>query len=58
MPFLGAFGAAWDDAMVASWSANRLGVLSVFAALSGGGGIRGPLRNGKKLAGGCEPAHT
>ena len=27
MPFFGAFGAAWDDAMVARWSANPLGML-------------------------------
>jgi hypothetical protein len=25
MPFFGAFGAAWDDAMVARWSANPSG---------------------------------
>jgi hypothetical protein len=25
--FFGAFGAAWDDAMVARWSANPLGML-------------------------------
>ena len=27
VPFLGAFGAAWDDAMVARWSANPVGML-------------------------------
>ncbi len=27
MPFFGAFGVAWDDAMVARWSANPLGML-------------------------------
>jgi len=27
VPFFGAFGAAWDDAMVARWSANPLGML-------------------------------
>jgi hypothetical protein len=27
VPFFGAFGAAWDDAMAARWSANPLGVL-------------------------------
>jgi hypothetical protein len=26
VPFFGAFGAAWGDAMVARWSANPLGV--------------------------------
>lgn len=25
--FFGAFGAAWDDAMVARWSANPMGML-------------------------------
>jgi hypothetical protein len=25
VPFFGAFGAPWDDAMVARWSANPLG---------------------------------
>jgi hypothetical protein len=27
VPFFGAFGAAWDGAMVARWSANSLGIL-------------------------------
>jgi hypothetical protein len=27
VPFFGAFGAAWDDALVARWSANPLGML-------------------------------
>ena len=27
MPFFGAFGGAWDEAMVARWSANPLGML-------------------------------
>jgi hypothetical protein len=27
VPFSGAFGAAWDDAMVAHWSAKPLGTL-------------------------------
>jgi len=27
VPFFGAFGAAWDDAMVARWSANPLSML-------------------------------
>jgi hypothetical protein len=27
VPFFGAFGAAWGDAMVARWSANPLGML-------------------------------
>ena len=27
VPFFGAFGAPWDDAMVARWSANPLGML-------------------------------
>jgi hypothetical protein len=39
----GAFGAAWDDAMVARWSANPLGMLwremdAVFLASGGNGG--------------------
>jgi hypothetical protein len=41
VPFFGAFGAAWDDAMVARWSANPLGMLSPERAAfvtSGGGG--------------------
>ena len=27
MPFLGAFGAAWDDALIAHWSAHPPGML-------------------------------
>jgi hypothetical protein len=27
VPFFGTFGAAWDDAIVARWSANPLGML-------------------------------
>ena len=27
VPFFGAFGVAWNDAMVARWSANPLGML-------------------------------
>jgi hypothetical protein len=43
VPFFGAFGAAWDDAMVARWSANPLGMLwpemdAVFLASGGNGG--------------------
>ena len=43
VPFFGAFGAAWDDAMVARWSANPLGMLwpemdAAFVAGGGGGG--------------------
>ena len=44
VPFFGAFGAAWDDGMVARWSANPLGMLwpEMDAALvsgeDGGGG--------------------
>lgn len=39
----GAFGTAWDDAMVARWSANSLGMLwpemdEAFASLGGNGG--------------------
>jgi hypothetical protein len=42
VPFFGAFGAAWDDAMVARWSANPLGMLwperdAAFIASGGGG---------------------
>jgi hypothetical protein len=40
VPFFGAFGAAWDDAMVARWSADPLGMLwpemdAVFAGVGG-----------------------
>jgi len=27
VPFLGAFSTVWDDAMIARWSANPLGML-------------------------------
>ena len=47
MPFFGPFGAAWDDAMVARWSANPLGMLwpEMDAALvtSGGGNGGSPV---------------
>jgi hypothetical protein len=44
VPFFGAFGAAWDDALVARWSANPLGMLwpeadAVFLADGGGGSL-------------------
>ena len=46
VPFFGAFGAAWDGAMVARWSANPLAMLwpEMDAALvvSGGGGNGSP----------------
>ena len=43
MPFFGAFGAAWDDAMVARWSANPFGMLwpemdAAFVTSGGGNG--------------------
>jgi hypothetical protein len=40
VPFFGAFGAAWDDAMVARWSANPLSMLwpKMEAAFVTGGG--------------------
>ena len=43
VPFFGAFGAAWDDAMVARWSAEPLGMLwperdAAFVALGGNDG--------------------
>jgi hypothetical protein len=39
VPFFGAFGAAWDETMVARWSANRLGMLwpEMDAAFGGNG---------------------
>jgi hypothetical protein len=45
MPFVGAFGAAWDDAMVARWSADSLGMLwlemnAAFVTSGGGNGGR------------------
>ena len=46
MPFFGAFGAAWDDALVARWSADPLGMLwperGAVLATSGGGGSGPP----------------
>ena len=46
MPFFGAFGAAWDDAIVARWSANPLGMLwpemDAAFVMSGGGDGRPP----------------
>jgi hypothetical protein len=43
VPFFGAFGVAWDDAMVARWSANPLGMLwpEMDAALLAGDGSGG-----------------
>jgi hypothetical protein len=43
VPFFGAFGAAWDDAMAARWSANPLAMLwpemnAAFVAAGGGNG--------------------
>jgi hypothetical protein len=43
VPFFSAFSAAWDDAMVARWSANPLGMLwpemdAAFVATGGGSG--------------------
>ena len=41
VPFFGAFGAAWDDAMVARWNANPVGMLwpeRDAAFMSAGGG--------------------
>jgi len=43
VPSFGTLGAAWDDAMVARWSANPLGMLwpemdAAFAGSGGGGG--------------------
>jgi hypothetical protein len=45
VPFFGAFGAAWDDAMAARWSANPLGMLwpegdAVLVTTGGGNGGR------------------
>jgi hypothetical protein len=44
VPFFGVFGAAWDDAMVACWSANPLGLLvpEMDAAFPGSGGGEPP----------------
>jgi hypothetical protein len=43
VPFFGAFGATWDDAMVARWSASPLGMLwpetdAAFVTPGDGGG--------------------
>jgi hypothetical protein len=45
VPFFGAFGAAWDDAMVAHWSANPFGMLWLetdAAFVTSGGENRAP----------------
>jgi hypothetical protein len=44
VPFFGAFGAAWDDAMVARWSTNPLGMLwpEMDVAFVSSGGNGGP----------------
>jgi hypothetical protein len=44
VPFFGAFGTAWTDAMVARWSANPLGMLwpEMDAAFVHGGTEGGP----------------
>jgi hypothetical protein len=51
VPFFGAFGAAWDDAMVARWSANLLRMLGqeMDAAFvtSGGGSGCSPVARGR-----------
>jgi hypothetical protein len=52
VPLFGAFGAAWDDVIVARWSGNALGMLwpemdAAFMA-SGGG-------NGSPPAAACRP---
>jgi hypothetical protein len=43
LPFFGAFGAAWDDAMVVRWNANPLGMLwpEMDAAFLNGDGVGG-----------------
>ena len=38
MPFFGAFGAAWGDAIVARWSVNPLGMAAFVASGGNGGG--------------------
>jgi hypothetical protein len=43
VPYFGAFGAGWDEAMVARWSAKPLDMLwpkmdAAFATSDGGGG--------------------
>jgi hypothetical protein len=49
VPFFGAFGAAWDDAMVARWSPNPLGMLwpELDAAFVTSGGSGGQARAGR-----------
>ena len=44
VPFFGALGAAWDDAMVARWSVNPVGMLwpEMNAAFVTSGGGMGP----------------
>jgi hypothetical protein len=44
VPYFGAFGTAWDGAMVARWSANPLGMLwpEIEAAVVTSGGCGGP----------------
>jgi Concanavalin A-like lectin/glucanases superfamily len=47
VPFFGAFGVAWDDAMVARWSANPLGMLwpetdAAFVVAGGNGQPQSP----------------
>jgi hypothetical protein len=40
VPFFGGFGAAWDDAMAARWSANPLDVLWLEMVAAGGAADR------------------
>jgi hypothetical protein len=52
VPFFGAFGAAWDDAMVARWSAKPLAMLgpetdAAFVTSGGGGGPPAPVWIGR-----------
>jgi hypothetical protein len=52
VPFFGAFDAAWDDTMVARWSANPLGMLwpemdAAFVTSGGGNGARRLWRGGR-----------
>jgi hypothetical protein len=45
VPYFGAFGAAWDDAMVGGWSANPLGMMcpeTDATFVTSGGGNGGP----------------
>jgi len=52
VPFVGAFGAAWDDAMLARWSANPLEMLwpELDAAFVTSGGNGGPLAARRPVA--------